>query len=483
MGAPADVLFGLGARPAADAVRVLWPSGILQSELFSASPSLPAPPALPALVIEELDRKPSSCPFLFTWNGERFEFVTDFLGAGEMGYWEAPGVRSVPDPTEYVRIRGEQLRPRDGRFELRITNELEEALFLDRVQLLAIAHPLDVDVYPNEGMTSPPKEFRLLAVADQWTPSAFDDRGHEVTTRIATIDRTYPDGFPLEPIRGYAKPHALTIDLGAGAAGGRKADILLLTAWTDYAFSSDNVAASQAGLAHLAPALEVRDVDGRWRRAIEQIGLPVGRPQTIPLNLSGVLRPREHVVRIVTNMRVYWDRIAVGRSMPAARLAAAPLDPATALLRSRGFSAELRPDGTEPVIYDYARVTRDSPWKVMTGRYTREGDVRELVGKSDDMFVIAAPGDEVALEFAAASLPPLPEGWTRTFLLFADGFSKEMDINSATPDHVEPLPFHRMSAYPYPSTERYPDTPEHRRYQEVFNTRVIRKSLPTIGAP
>ena len=164
MVAPADVLFGLGTRPAADAVRVLWPSGILQSELISAPQSSPPPPASPApsasptLVIEELDRKPSSCPFLFTWNGERFEFVTDFLGAGEMGYLEAPGVRNVPDPTEYVRIRGDQLRARDGRFDLRVTNELEEALFLDRVQLLAIAHPSSVEVYPNEGMTSTPKD-------------------------------------------------------------------------------------------------------------------------------------------------------------------------------------------------------------------------------------------------------------------------------------------------------------------------------------
>ncbi len=298
MVAPADVVFGLGNRAGADAVRVLWPSGILQSEIFSASPSSPSPPALPAppapVVIEELDRKPSSCPFLYTWNGERFEFVTDFLGAGEMGYWEAPGVRSVPDPTEYVRIRGDQLRPRDGRLDLRITNELEETLFLDRVQLLAVAHPSDVEVHPNEGMTSPPKPFRLFAVADQWTPSAVDDSGRDMTGHIAATDRTYPDGFPLEPIRGYAKPHALTLDLRSGLSGGRPADVLLLTAWTDYAFSSDNVAASQAGIAHLAPALEVKDAQGRWRRAIEQIGLPVGRPQTIPLDLSGVLRPGEH---------------------------------------------------------------------------------------------------------------------------------------------------------------------------------------------
>ena len=396
-----------------------------------------------------------------------------------MGYWEAPGVRSVPDPTEYVRIRGEQLRPRNGRFELRMTNELEETLFLDRVQLLAVTHPSDVDVYPNEGMTSPPKPFRLFAVADQWTPSATDDSGRDMTGHIAATDRTYP-GFPLEPIRGYARPHALTLDLGDGLARGRSADVLLLTAWTDYAFSSDNVAASQAGLSHLAPALEVKDAQGRWRRAIEQIGLPVGRPQTVPVDLSGVLRPGEHVLRIVTTMRVYWDRIAVGRAVPAGGLSPVALDPVTAALRSRGFSAELRPEGTEPVVYDYSRVTAHSPWKVMTGRYTREGDVRDLVATSDDMFVIAAPGDEVALQFDAAGLPPLPDGWTRTFLLFADGFSKEMDINSATPDHVEPLPFHRMSAYPYPSTEHYPDTPAHQRYRETYNTRQVVRPVPRL---
>src|ERR671938_1791218 len=98
----------------------------------------------PHIHVQELDRKPSSCPFLFAWNGRRFEFVTDFLGAGEMGYWEAPGVRNHPDPDEYVRIRGDQLRERDGRFEIRVTNELEEVLYVDRLQLIAVAHPANV---------------------------------------------------------------------------------------------------------------------------------------------------------------------------------------------------------------------------------------------------------------------------------------------------------------------------------------------------
>src|SRR5262249_23837164 len=154
---------------------------ILQAETSVASP---------LATLTELDRKPSSCPFLYTWNGQRFDFVTDFMGGGEMGYWEAPGVRNVPDPDEYVRIRGDQLQARNGRYELRITNELEEAVFLDRVQLLAVAHPAGVEVFPNEGMTDPPKPFRLHAVRDLQPPArAVDDHGHDVTARLARIDR------------------------------------------------------------------------------------------------------------------------------------------------------------------------------------------------------------------------------------------------------------------------------------------------------
>ena len=115
------------------------------------------------LKIEELDRKPSSCPYLYTWNGERFEFITDFLGGGEMGYWLAPGMRNTPDPDEYVRIDADRLRPRNGRYELRITNELEESLFLDRVQLVAVAHPRDVTVHPNEGLVPEPRPFTLYS--------------------------------------------------------------------------------------------------------------------------------------------------------------------------------------------------------------------------------------------------------------------------------------------------------------------------------
>ncbi len=169
--APADLIFGLGDRASADVVRVLWPSGILQAETGPAA-SGGAPAAIKGtLKIEELDRKPSSCPYLYTWNGERFEFITDFLGGGEMGYWLAPGLRNTPDPDEYVRIDGARLRPRDGRYELRITNELEESLFLDRAELVAIAHPANVDVHPNEGLVPDSAAVRHLLGAGPASPA------------------------------------------------------------------------------------------------------------------------------------------------------------------------------------------------------------------------------------------------------------------------------------------------------------------------
>jgi hypothetical protein len=467
--APADLVFGLGKRTAVDAVRVLWPAGIVQAETEVANKSL---------TLTELDRKPSSCPYLYVWNGERFEFVTDFMGGGEMGHLDAPGSFNMPDPTEYVRIRGDQLRERNGRYELRITNELEEALFLDKVQLISVAHPQGVEVYPNEGLTDPPQPFKIFSTRDARPPlAAVDEHGHDVLSRIARLDREYPDDFKLHRIRGYADEHELTLKLDPSASRVK----LLLTGWTDYAWSSDNLAASQSGKSLQLPALQVKDKQDRWVTVVENVGIPVGRPQTVVADLTGKFLSASRDVRIVTNMRIYWDQILVDTSGGNFPLRLTRLDPSLAELKWRGFSLEHSPDGRQPLTYDYKQVSFTSPWNVMTGHYTREGDVRELVLASDDMFVISRPGDEITLSFAADKLPALPQGWTRTFLLYADGFSKEMDINSASPDQIGPLPFHGMSRYPYRWPERYPLTAERQKYLEKYNTRVVTSQVDRIA--
>lgn len=484
--AEADMLFALGDRAGADVVRVLWPSGILQAEIGAETAGNTAagtvallPPG--PMTIEELDRKPSSCPFLYTWNGERFTFITDFLGGGEMGYWLGPGQRNTPDPDEYVRIDGEHLKPRNGRYELRITNELEESLFLDRTQLVVVSHPRGVEIHPNEGLVPRPGPFTLFAAERLQPPlAASDDKGHDLLATLAHADRRYADGFALERIRGYAAEHTLNLTLRAPGASGRR--LLLLTGWTDYAFSGDNVAAHQAGLTLRPPQLEYKDAAGTWRTAIEDIGMPVGRPQTVVVDLQKTVPATARDIRITTTMRIYWDRAMVDVSDGKSGFTMTRLEAATADLHWRGYSEITSSDGGEPYSYDYDRVSSLAPWKLLPGRYTREGDVKPLLTATDDMFVVSRPGDEIALSFDATALPPLPDGWTRTFLLYADGFSKEMNLHSASPDGLLPLPFHRMTRYPYSSPESYPSTPAHREYLERYNTRVVPRTLPALEA-
>lgn len=481
MPAPADIHFGLGKREKPDAVRVIWTSGIIQAEVEfpdSAKNQVAAQP----LKIEELDRKPSSCPYLYAWNGEKFEFITDFLGGGEMAYSLGNGQTNTPDPDEYVRISSEQLKPKDGKYELRVTNELEEVLYLDRFELLAVDHPEKTEIYPNEGLGVPTTgKFILYATQNENPPlKATDGKGRNVLEKVRKIDRQFYDTFENEKIRGYAKPHELILTLD-DKRGFNGKTLLLLTGWTDYAFSSDNVAAAQAGLILQPPKLQVKNRRGEWQTVIESIGISVGRPQTVVVDLTGKFLSENREARILTNMKTLWDKIAIDTTDNASgNLQISKLQPIQANLRERGFSLEVKPDGKEPVLVDYNTVLNDGRWKYFSGNFTRLGDVLPLLSQPDDIFVISKTGDEVALSFNENELPRLEKGMKRTFLLYAAGYSKEMDINSASPDAVLPLPFRAMTKYPYVENERFPMTEEKRKIYDEYTTRSVRTVFPRI---
>jgi hypothetical protein len=343
---------------------------------------------------------------------------------------------------------------------------------LDRIRGYAAEHTLTLKLEEESKVQSPmskvPGESRAQRPKSKVRQGLLSKVVDEAQTgKRQTLDIGH---WTLDPGRW-----ALDFGLWTSDADARQSEkvVLLLTGWTDYAWSSDNVAASQAGKEMKPPALQVKDEKGNWRTVIKDIGIPVGRPQTVTVDLTGKFLSASRDVRIVTNMRIYWDQILVDGSDQDSSVQMVRLDPVRADLKWRGFSAEVTPDNREPFGYDYSHVSFTSPWKVMTGHYTREGDVRELLSQSDDMFAICRPGDEISLSFEASALPALPKGWTRTFLLYADGFSKEMDINSASPDQLAPLPFHGMSRYPYSWPEHYPLTEARQRYLEKYNTRVV----------
>ena len=469
--APLEPFIGLGARQTVDVVRVLWPAGIVQAETLSAEGR-----ASPSQVsVTELDRKPSSCPYLYTWNGERFEFVSDFLGGGEMGYWTGAGGWNTPDSDEYVRVTDAQLTARDGRLEIRVTNELEEVLYLDRLRLLSVDHPPDMEVYPREGMRATAAQGLSLAAVRNVRPllQVVSDHGEDLSHHVARRDGIAAQAFIARSLRGYAEPHALVLALPPAAAGVRSR-ALLLTGWTDYAFSSDNVAAAQRGWTLSPPRLEQRGADGAWRPLIADVGIPVGRPQTIVVDI-GDAALEGNMLRLTTSMRIHWDAVAIADLVSDVKLVVREHPRERAALAWRGYSVE-RKQGVAR-IPDYSHVSVVSPWKVFPGRYTREGDVGLLLDAPDDLFVVARTGDEMALSFV--DTPRASAAVARTFLVDAIGFSKEMDINSSSPDHVLPLPYRGITSYPPPS----PPASLRSRQQEMidrYNTRVVARPLPAV---
>jgi hypothetical protein len=169
---------------------------------------------------------------------------------------------------------------------------------------------------------------------------------------------------------------------------------------------------------------------------------------------------------------VYWDEIFLsdGASVPEVRQAAVPLDSAD--LHFRGFSeTRIHPERKQPDTFLYDSVSSESHWNPTQGLYTRYGEVRELLGDVDDRLVIMGSGDEIRLRFRADALPAVQAGWTRDFLLKVDGWAKDRDANTAFSQSVEPLPFHAMSRYPYPTNEHYPTDAEHERYRREYNRR------------
>jgi Flp pilus assembly protein TadD len=438
--------FGLGDLESADYVRFLWPGGVKQIEMDV--------PGRSTASIEELNRKGTSCPILYAWDGEKVRFVTDFLGGSAFGYLLAPGRYNTPDTSETIKLESFPLVSKDGLFDVRFVNQLEEVLFYDEARLVVVDHPKGVDVFPNERlMPSPPfPEERLYPVTDVRSPvSAVDHRGVDVTALVSEQDRLYPDSFRLLPFKGYAEKHALTLDLGSLQEGAHY--VLLLHGFVDYADSSANLAASQAGVQLVPPYLEVGNAWGEFRLALPQMGFPAGLPKTMLVDLEGIVTKEHHRVRIVTSMRLYWDRISVARVVPDAELRVTELPPVSAELDFLGYPAPFNPDGRKPTLYTYDEILPKELWSAHEGYYTRYGDVRSLVLDVDDRYVVTHHGDELRLRFAESDLPPLAPGLERTFLVVADGFGKDMDLSSAFPDTVSPYPYHAMPSYPYPPGE------------------------------
>ena len=458
---------GLADREQAESIRILWTNGI---------PSHIIEPAAGVYVCEE-QRLKGSCPYAYGWDGERFVFLTDLLWAAPIGLRDAAGELMQPRPWEHLLVEGDRMRPRrdedgsgDGSadaewYELRITEELWEAAYFDRVALSAVDHPPEVAIATNEKVGPPALAEPLLHVIRKPSPlAAATLDGRDVTDGLRTRDDRYVRGYVTKRMQGLVDPAMLDLTFEPLANGPHT---LVLTGWMRPTDTSLNVGLAQRGLAPQPPSIEVVRRDGSTRQQ-PFVGFPGGKTKTIAVPLGDDLDPDAPRVRIRSSMELAWDTIALAptatepfdlRGDDQGEAVVTPCELLTATLRTRGVSAMHSHSHGGPERFDYAEI-HPSPWRPMAGRFTRLGDVADLIAEADDRLAVIGSGDEIVIRFA---VPPQAAGTVRDFVLSCDGYDKDADLNTVTGDSSEPYPIRRAF---YPTHE-----PVESRADAAYQTR------------
>ena len=467
----APVHFGLGTRSGIDVARVLWPNGVMQAEFDLAADV--------AIVVEQ--RLKGSCPWVFAYDGTGMRFVSDFLWRSPLGLRiNAQDTAGITQTEDWIKIRSDQLTPKDGLYDIRITAELWETHFIDHLALVAVDHPADLDVFVDEGFSAsaPPSTAVHAMTRPHPVVAAWDDDGHDVSDVVRARDGRYLGTFGRGSYQGVTRDHFVEIDLGDASTPDENQLWLLAQGWVYPTDSSINLAIAQG--TQTPPrgvALEARDEMGEWIVVYPDLGFPAGKNKTMVIDVSGVFPAgRARRLRLRTNLEVYWDWLAYGTGVEPEAFVTHRLDPTTAVLRYRGFSRTSVAGPYSPEVPHYDEIANTTQrWRDLTGYHTRFGDVRPLLGQVDDRYVIMNAGDEIQALFPA--LAPPPDGWTRDFVLIGDGWVKDGDYNTSFSKTVRPLPFHGAQAYALPSEgfdlERDPVYRLHPDDWQTYHTRFV----------
>jgi tetratricopeptide (TPR) repeat protein len=432
------VAVGLGGAAAADFVSITWPDGVLETDIDLAAGKLHH--------LVEQNRMPTSCPLLFAWNGRKFEFVTDCLGVGGLGYAIGPNRYAPVRPWENILIPPGMMQQLSGRLQLKFAEPMEEMTYLDSAALVTYDLPpgwrMTLDERAAVNGPEPTGEPRFYR--DEMLPErAINDRGEDVTETIRVADlRAAPPGRPDPRFIGRNEEHSITLTFPRAIDSHGGAPLLLANGWIEYPYSQTMFAAWQAGAEYHAPSLEARDANGDWHMVLREFGYPAGMPREMSLPLAGLPKGCKEI-RLRTNEEVYWDRLAIVWTEPCPEARRQSLEMETAQLRYVGYPVRsIGPQRQTTFDYDRRRPIADA--RYLTGFYTRFGDVKELVSETDDAVATIGPGEELHLEFAAPQSEPLA-GWTRRFVLETRGWCKDTDLYTKDGDTVEPLP-HRDNA-------------------------------------
>lgn len=459
------VHFGLGKQHAADLVRIVWPNGTSQAEFDFGQSS----------VFVANQRLKGSCPWIFTYDGKGYRFVKDFIWRSPLGLRiNAQTTAGVTQTKDWVKIAGDELAARDGRYSVRITAELWETHFFDHVSLLSVDHPRDVSVLVDERFvpTQMPDHRVIAATHPQPLKDLQDDQGNRLDDRLCANDAVYADQFELGGYQGVASEHSVQFTLPPDVSTERQV-LIVGRGWIYPTDSSLNVAIAQGDAERpFGLVLESKDTDGRWQVVHDNLGFPAGKNKEIVIEIPRDALMASREFRLRTNMEIYWDSLRWCYAVPDAKPRVAELKTETADLRYRGFSRLQPVDRRKPDTPIYEVAATEQQWLDLEGYYTRFGDVRELLAAIDDRYVIMNAGDELHFDFEMTDSPP--EGWQRDFILVGDGWVKDGDFNTTFSQTVEPLPAHADAEYgPMAPLARDPIYRQHADDWIKYHTRYV----------
>ena len=428
---------GLAGSDRADFVQLFWTDGVMQTEMDLAAGQLHS--------IAEQQRQLASCPVLFAWNGERYEFVSDLLGVAGIGFFLEPGQYSDPRPWEYFKFPHGSIAVRDdGRYAIKIAEPMEEIAYIDTARLHIYDLPEDWAVTLDERMFTgggpyPTGEAVFYRQSAKLRPvRAVNDRGEEVTEMLqqADFNAAPPGKLDRRFLGRLASDHVLTLEFDQVINPPGSEPVLVAHGWVEYPYSQTLFAAWQASADYRPASLEAK-AGGQWHTVYEQFGYPAGMPREMSLPLAD-LPEGTTALRLSGNWEIYWDSIAVVHAEPApAEAVISSLDIELARLAKTGFARRDTLDQRLPY-YDYEDRSPFWDTKYPSGFYTALGPVEELVQEQNNAFAIFGPGEELHLEFEAPAEPPA--GSQRTVVLEVRGYAKDMDLYTLDGETVGPIP-------------------------------------------
>jgi hypothetical protein len=461
---------GVGQHKQLDSITTRW---------LSLNPSMVDVKVEPNTVVSiaELQISDTSCPYLYAWDGKKFRFVNDILGASPVGLLLNENRYIDADPEEFIWLGGEKtFVPAGGNYLAQITEELREVLYLDEAKLVVVDHLAGTEAHPTSKLR-PSKPFpahQLLTLHKRYPllrGASLD--GTDVTALLAENDGKVlsPPRLRDSHLRGLAESHGVTLDFGPLAR--EHPLVLALTGWLRFGGATANLAAAgNPNLPFPFPMLEVETDPEKWQQVDIVVGAPAGKTKTILVELAGKLPPGGRRLRLTTAFEIHWDRLALFERDDSDSTQVRSFAPDSTDLHWHGIGQLETVPWFVPQTPIHDQIWDPAPWTVIpSGWCTRYGEVSELLTNRDNAVVLINSGDELTLRFASGGIPPVPRGYVRDFFLHAVGWDKDADFHTQAGARTEPIPWQGMDDQTY-GTQARPRFAND-GWMERFNTRWV----------